>query len=338
MRAAGVRLPVDLDRDRHSFTGALNSARRRPFTAEGDDPGMTWGGRKEQVRAAAMASLLLLGGCAATVDEPTSEGDVVVGTATDPLTVGAVKWLNGTYAGCIDRTGAWSARVSGSATMDNPALSVTRNDTACKLSLTGLVADQAYTAVAPMLLGAAYPGAPTTFVSAGGTMLGNARLESVTFASDFQLTFVHAGDDPPVTPLTVSGGYATVSSSSATTGVLPPTYTLDVNGLRFTADPVQLVVGITGYAILNDGLLTGSTYVIDTMLGATPTYGQTAAAFAAAAPTQKSISSVNQQIPASEFGIVTLSLLGSTQVRNVIVRRTVLGSHAYQILRVTFYS
>ena len=299
---------------------------------------MTWGSMKEQVRAVATASLLLLGGCAATAGEPTSEGDVVLGTATDPLTVGVVKWLNGTYAGCINRTGAWSARVSGSATMDNPALAVTKNDTACKLSITGLVADQSYTAVAPMLLGGSYPGTPTAFVSAGGTILGNARLESVAFDSDFQLTFVHAGDDPPVTQSTVSGGYATVASSAVTTGVLPPTYTLDVNNLRFNADPVQLIVGINGYAVLNDGIVTGSAYVIDTTLGAAPTYAQTATAFTGAVLTQKTISGVNQQIPASEFGIVTLSLLGSTQIRNVIVRRTVLGVHAYQILRVTFYS
>lgn len=306
---------------------------------EGDGPGMTWGSMKEQVRAVATASLLLLGGCAATAGEPTGEGDVVLGTVTDPLTVGAVKWLNGTYTGCINRTGAWSARVSGSETMDNPALGVTRNDTACKLSITGVVADQAYTAVTPILLGASYPGSPTSFIAVGGaTMLGNASVDSVSFASDFQINFVYAGDDPPVSSSTVSGGYATATSSTAMTTALPPTYSIDVTNLRFNADPIQLIVGINGYAQLTDGILTGTAYVIDSTLGANPSYAQTASAWTGAVLTQKTISTVNPQIPASEFGIASLSLLGSTQVRNVIVRRTVLGVHAYQIFRITFYS
>lgn len=295
---------------------------------------MTWG----TVRAAMMASLFLVGGCAAPADA--SDGDeIVLGTVTDPLTVGAVKWLNGTYSGCLDRTGAWSARVSGSATMDNPALGVTKNDTACKLSITGVVADQAYTAVVPILLGTSYPASPTAFVAVGGaTILGNASVDSVSFASDFQINFVYAGDDPPVSSSSVSGGYATASSTPVTTGVLPPSYTIDVTNLRFNADPIQLIVGINGYAQLSDGLLTGNAYVIDSTLGATPTYAQTATAWTGAVLTQKTISTANPQIQASEFGIVALSLLGSTQVRNVIVRRTVAGISAYQIFRITFYS
>lgn len=295
---------------------------------------MTWG----TVRAAMMASLFLVGGCAAPADA--SDGDeVVLGTVTDPLTVGAVKWLNGTYTGCVNRTGAWSARVSGSATMDNPALGVTKNDTACKLSITGVVADQAYTAVVPILLGTSYPASPTAFVALGGaTILGNASVDSVSYANDFQINFVYAGDDPPVSSAAVSGGYATATSSTAISTVLAPTYSIDVTNLRFNADPIQLIVGINGYAQLTDGLLTGTAYVIDTTLDANPSYAQTASAWTGAVLTQKTISTVNPQIPASEFGITTLSLLGSTQVRNVIVRRTSLGVHAYQIFRITFYS
>src|SRR4051794_15165340 len=64
------------------------------------------------------------------------------------LSTGALKWANGTYgAGCQShRGGSWSARISGTDDMDNPALSVVKNDSACVLRLTSLVADAAYLA------------------------------------------------------------------------------------------------------------------------------------------------------------------------------------------------
>lgn len=87
-----------------------------------------------------------------------------------------------------------------------------------------------------------------------------------------------------------------------------------------------------------NGLVTGNSYAIDSTLGANPTYSQTRDAYDAAASTQKTITGANPTIQASEFSVVALSILGSTQIRNIIVKRTSAGISAYQIFRVTFIS
>ena len=282
--------------------------------------------------------LFALVGCTAdaAVDGDGLEHDVIA-TVSDPLATGTVQWVNGTYTTCTNRSGAWSARVTGSAAMDNPALTVVKNDTGCKLTLTGLYADQAYTAATPLLLSTSYAATPSSFGAGASLFMGNAKLDATTFAADFQISFVYSGD-PPVAASTVSGGYATYTSSVATNLVTPPSYTLDVTGLHFQADVLQLVVGLSGQAVLNNGLVTGSAYAIDSTLGASPTYTQTANAFDAAVLTQKTISGANPTIQAAEFNVLTLSLLGSTQIRNIIVKRTSAGVAAYQIFRVTFIS
>lgn len=106
---------------------------------------------------------------------------------------------------------------------------------------------------------------------------------------------------------------------------------------QFTAvPPIPLS---TAYAVLKDGLIGGSTYVVEGgALGATSTYAQIASAYDGAISKQKTITGPNPTIPAADFGILTLSVLGSIQVRNVIVKRSVSGIAAYQVIRVTFIS
>lgn len=291
-----------------------------------------------------VGSLLALAGCAAgsaaSEDAPAeATEEVVTGSVANPLATGTVQWINGTYTTCLNRSGSWSARVSGTATMDNAALTVVKNDTACKLTITGVVADQAYAAAPTIALGASFLGVPALFGVGAAQFPGNARLETTSYASDFQITFVYSGSDPVPVDSTVSGGYATVQSSVATTVVPASTYTMDVSNLRFQADVLQLVVGLTGQAVLVDGVIAGASYVIDAgTLAAAPTYAQVATAYTNAVLTQKTITGANPTIQAAEFSVLTLSLLGSTQVRNVIVKRTVAGVSAYQILRVTFIS
>src|SRR5664279_640125 len=68
-----------------------------------------------------------------------------VEVSSEALTANTIQWIDGTYgAGCAARSGAWSVRVSGGATMDYTALSVVKNNTACVLTLTKIVADQSY--------------------------------------------------------------------------------------------------------------------------------------------------------------------------------------------------
>ncbi len=92
-------------------------------------------------------------------------------------------------------------------------------------------------------------------------------------------------------------------------------------------------------AVLTMGTFPGDTYVIDPgTLSALPTYSQVGSTYNANVTSQKTISGSSMSISASDFGVLTLSILGSTQVRNVIVKRTVGNIAAYQILKVTFIS
>lgn len=284
------------------------------------------------------AAALALASCTPADEPAEADEGVVVGTAYYSLTSGAVQWLNGTYTTCSERSGAWSTRVSGNGTMTNPALTVVKNDAACKLTITSIMADQLYTTASPILLTTAYAGSPSTFGSGGSQFLGNAKLDVAGFASDFQISFIYADTSaPPVKTSTVSAAYATVQATTVATTVAPSSYVLDTSGLRFQADLIKLIYGITGNAILVDGVVTGDRYAIEGgALSATPTFAQVQAAFDAAA--QKVISGANPTIAASEFNVVSLSLLSSTAIRNVIVKRTIGGISAYQVFRVTFVS
>lgn len=290
------------------------------------------------------AAALALCGCAAD-DASLDDGKgTVIATVSDPLTSGSIRWLNGTYTGCTNRGGSWSARVNGNGEpMAHSSLSVVKNDSMCALRITAIVADATYAAAQPMTLGTSFAGSPVSFGAGASQIAVNARLDSGSFASDFQITLVHslaAGAPVAVANSAVSGGYATVQPTSSTaTLVAPPSYTLDVTGLRFQVGLVELVVGITAYAVLKDGLIGGSTYVVEGgALGATSTYAQIASAYDGAISKQKTITGPNPTIPAADVGILTLSVLGSIQVRNVIVKRSVSGIAAYQVIRVTFIS
>lgn len=281
---------------------------------------------------------------ALTACAPMDVEDAVSGTVTSPLLSGAVSWVNGTYTGCTDRSGSWSARVSGTAPMTSAALSVVKNDPTCVLTLTGVMADQLYAATPAIVLGTSYAAIPSSLGSGAAQFLGNAKLDTAGFSNDFEISFVYgsAGGDATPTVAASAGptGYASVQSAAAALAVPAPSYTIDVSNLRFQSDLLQLIVGLTGQAVLTDGAFTGASYVIDTgtLPASSPSYAQVAAAYAGAILTQKTISGANPTIPASEFGVLTLSLLGSTQVRNVIVKRSSGGVASYQVFKVTFIS
>lgn len=282
------------------------------------------------------AVTLSLASCTPADESP--DEDVVVGTAYYSLTSGAVQWVNGTYTTCSERSGAWSTRVSGNGAMTNPALTVIKNDSGCKLTITAIMADQVYSASPPIPLTTAYAASPSTFGVGGSQFLGNAKLDVSGFANDFQISFIYADTSAPtVKTATVSAAYATVQATTLATTVPASSYVLDTSGLRFQADVIKLIYGITGNAVLVDGVVTGDRYAVEGgALSATPTFNQVASAFDAA--TQKVITGANPTIAASEFAIVSLSLFSSTAIRNVIVKRTVGGISAYQVFRITFVS
>ncbi|MDP9036397.1 MAG: hypothetical protein M3O50_16475 [Myxococcota bacterium] len=122
---------------------------------------------------------------------------VVAHTTSQGLTAGAIQWINGTYgAACIlTPGGAWSARVSGSNAMTNSTLRVVKNNTACVLSVTALMADQIYTGTPSIAMTTAYQGSASVFRAAGAVAFyANALLSATTFASDFIVSVLVSSD------------------------------------------------------------------------------------------------------------------------------------------------
>lgn len=286
--------------------------------------------------------MCVLGGCAdadAGVGETAPEGEVL-GTATSALSNGSLQWVNGTYTNCVNHNGSWSARVSGVAPMDFPALSVVKNDSTCILSVTGVYGDTSYPATPLIVLGTSYAVAPSTFGSGATQFTANAKIDSNQFASDFQISIVYGDTSTTPTDHVVSSAYATVQASTVATFVAAPNYAINVTGLQFQLDALKIITSVGGTAALTDGSNTGSQYAIDMgTLPANPTYAQVQLAYTVALLSQKPISGANPTVNGSQFGVVGLSLLGGgTQVRTLIVQRSVAGVAAYQLFRITFQS
>lgn len=287
------------------------------------------------------AACLTMLGCSAPGDETTVEPTVeLVSHGSSALGASAIKWINGTYTGCVNRSGSWSARVSGSATMDNAALSVVTNDASCTLSITQVVADQTYVAAAPLGLSAAYPANGTAFAPSGGgaaSFYGNGKLSASGFGSDFQLSFVYSDDLSSTDSGDLTGTYASVVASTQANIVSAPIYTLSLtNGTPFTiqVDANKVVTSVAGNVTLTDGAVLGDHYVVDpgTLLTGI-TYTTTLLAYAAA--TERTISGSNPVVPASNFGLVGVSL-ASPVVRTLIVAHTVNGVKGFQLFKITF--
>jgi hypothetical protein len=262
---------------------------------------------------------------------------VVIDRTTQPLGVGTLLWADGTYGDdCIERSGAWSLRISGAAAMTNPVLSVITNNTACVLTLTDLKADQTYVATPEIDLTNAYQGSPSEFAPSGAVRFyGNAKLSSATFAAAFTMTFLYS-DDPRAATGSVQASHSSVAATSASTSVTAPDYTMDLvaGALAVQTDVDYIVTGVSGTADLTDGSITGEGYVVDlATLPATPTFAELDAAYTAGTPV--AIGGANPSIAASAFGLTAVDLT-SPVVRTLIIRRVTSGVRAYQTFKITF--
>ena len=278
--------------------------------------------------------------------ESVSPNVVVVGTATSALSGGDITSINGTYTTCTNRIGTWSLRVSGVAPLDHTALSVVKDDASCILTVTDINAGGVnYTGTPAIALGTSYAGAASSFAPFLGAVgfTGNAKIDSTSFASNFQITFLYSedlrnGGSTDVTP----SAYTTVEASVVTQGVPAPDYTMSLStGTPFTfqMNALKVVTSASGNATLIDDTVAGTNYVVDNgTLPASPTYAnvQTTYALAATLGQEKTLSGSNPTIPAANFNLVGQTLLLSNVVRNVIVSRTVNGVKAYEIFKVTF--
>jgi hypothetical protein len=225
--------------------------------------------------------------------------------------------------------------------MDNPALSVVKNNTACVLTLTSLVTNEdtktTYTASPAIVLSASYAGSASSFASGASiAFYGNAMISPADFSSSFTMTILYS-DDPSLATGALTGGYATVTASSSTQSIAAPDYTLDLTTGALTAsvDNAFIVQSVSGTAILDAGSVTGNSYYVNQgTLPASPTFAQLDTAYQGASPTAIS-GGGNVTIAASTFGLSSVNL-SSTVYRTVVIQRLVSGVASYQTFRIGF--
>ncbi len=119
---------------------------------------------------------------------------------SSPIAGKTLHILNGTYTGCLDRTGSWSVAVGDyEGSLPNPSLSVISGDTYCQLSLTSVVFDTTtYETTQPegLPMLAAYSAEATPFVhegDSGADFFGNIRMFPTNFSeATFQIDFIYS--------------------------------------------------------------------------------------------------------------------------------------------------
>lgn len=212
--------------------------------------------------------------------------DLVKGSAlpdkrTQSLSIGTVMSVNGSYEDnkCLDpaasgalRSGAvWSANISNS-TGSDPL--VVLNDSGCKLDLASVVvqdslgASQTALAASSFQLSASY-GAPVLFsYTDSGTskvmqFYGNAKLTPADFSSNFVLLFVYSDTLDGASMISLTGQYATVSTSAAQDSqVAAPNDVLSLAAVTYTKDAQNIVQSIAGSLSFTLGGVPGDKYVI----------------------------------------------------------------------------
>lgn len=254
------------------------------------------------------------------------------------LTTAKVRWANGMFGpGCKSRSGKWSVPIDPAVTtMDNPVLSVSKNDAACTLKITELVGDETYRAAPPIVLTNTFTAIAAPFnrpdaVGGKAAFYANARVGTTTFDGPFTLTLLVSGEAAE-SAVSASGTYATSRASASVTTVTAPDYAVDISTLAFEFDAYPLVTAVTGSLTLTVGSHPGEGYVVVDTLPASPTFADYDAAYNAG--TAHPI--VNGATIAGGTLLSVGSALTSDVVRTVLVRRTVDGVPSYQVVTVTF--
>jgi hypothetical protein len=259
----------------------------------------------------------------------------VVDRTTHALTSGTLEWVNGIYgATCFGHTGGdgWSLRVAGSNPMTSPALSVTKNDVACQLTVTALMADVIYESSPTIPLTTAYAGTASSFATRIANVLqpvafyANAKISATDFASDFIVTILYSDDVRSASPST-GATYQQFTGGTATTQVPAPDYTSGFSAMIIQVDVNATVSTATGSMDLIAGSNPGEEYVIVAGSGGS-TFAEIDATYAAGTKV-----AVATSISASSFLNVGDQL---PTVRTVIISHTVSGVVAYEAIHITF--
>jgi hypothetical protein len=264
---------------------------------------------------------------------------------------GGLTSINGKYgSSCHGRAGLdWSVAITEGATLAYDALTVTKNDGDCKLSVTDIVGSGPEGSPAPVytakLEGQASPieMAPT-FATAKPfldgddvfTFYGNATVSTETFAGNFTITLLVSDTADASSTLQSGSTYAEVSADEVTASdVLPPDSSVTLSSVSISIDADDKVLSRSGNVIIGStGDRQATHYAVVSSLAADPTFAQvdaayegaTSAAFVDAAPWSLSVENI---LP------VTTDLTGGFS-QWLILRRDEGGVPAYKVVKITF--
>jgi len=279
------------------------------------------------------AVIALAAGCA---DDDVTAGGVSTNRASQQLAMSSLLYANGTYgAGCAERSGSWSVAIDGYAdARDHPALSVIKDNTACVLTLTELVADLTYGGAPTIALAGSYADDASAFsVSDAGTAFyANAKLNATTFAADFIVSIIYSDDPSLVSGGSQNAGYTTVTASAESNNVPAPGYAVDLTNLSIQVDNANVVDAASGTASLSlaDGAQAGEFFAV---LTSDP--GTSFAAIDAAWGAVSSPTAMSQTIAASAFALGGADLTGGLG-RWIVILHAQAGVRSYEVIAVTF--
>jgi len=293
--------------------------------------------------AAAAGVVLSFLGCSSSPQEKVASAVEVINHTRTALSSASITSVTGTYGGscsgrAADGSDTWTISISGGPAGDE--LSVIKNDTACVLTFTDIItADGTFVGAPAIAMGTAntYAGSASSFALSGQPVAfyGNAKISALTYAANFTITLLVSDAPNASSAPDKSATYATETGSVSASSVGAPDYSVDFSTLGVTKDVNNVVQSVSGYEQLTAGSVAGQDYVIYTgALTGASTFDEVDTAWSGGTPTLLS-SLTSLRIPASEFGLTGIDLDTSPQ-RTVIVRNTVQGVSAYEVLLVTF--
>lgn len=271
-----------------------------------------------------------------TQDEYVTPTVHVVDRSRKDLGIGALLWVNGSYSStCRDRTGEWSARITGDGDMSNPQLSVLRDDIRCKLTLTEIVADDTYLSSPAITLDVAYSSSGSSFAtlpigSAANPVafFGNAKLSSLVFGPYVGITLV-VSDNMDDTNGATNTTYVSVSPSGSESLVRSPDYSIGLEHVVIQVDINGVIDSATGFVDLIPGSNLAESYVVSSNPDLTQDFAEIDAEYLAGGAPK----AIGATIPVSE-----LDLAGAEcpVARAVILAHTESGVRAYEVVRIAF--
>lgn len=228
---------------------------------------------KNITRVLALASVLAAACSNAEVNM--DDGDEMVGSTAQAVTVAdytvPMTVLNGTYTGCAKHTNgeAWSIAMVPGAPLPNPTLRVKKNDAACVLTVTSATDNSAtpvtFQAGPAIPLATSFAALASSFTPTGDPskrFYGNAKADTLTFSTNFNILFVYSDKANDVASTKASTQYV---SGSATSALVPASdMSLNLDDITTDTDSAGVVTAAAGNAQLNllPGTIMGDEYVI----------------------------------------------------------------------------